>query len=170
VTRILTGVAALVVGVGAPLLSGCGASTGLQVAAALDGGSRDGETSEAPFEASTVRTDASVELDAMTVTPIPDTGPEASTDHTSAEASTRCTMAPNQVGAMAYGPPHVACAIMWQETCDGMPYYATCACPQGTCSCVGQTTTVVNNFSYQGCANCYEVPPSDIFALCGFPQ
>ena len=65
-TRILTGVAALVVGVGAPLLSGCGRSTVLQSAAALDGGGRDREGSEAPFEASTVRTDAPVELDAMT--------------------------------------------------------------------------------------------------------
>jgi hypothetical protein len=156
VTRILAGVAALVAGVGAPLLSACGGSAGLQLAAALDEGGRDGG-----FEASTVRTDASVEVDAMTVAPI---------RHTSAEASTRCKINPNPGGGGVAGPTP-ACTIIWEETCDGMPYYATCACPQGTCSCVGQTTTVVNNFNDPGCADdCTAVSASAVFALCGFPQ
>jgi hypothetical protein len=163
--RILTGFAAFVAIMGAPLVAGCGGSTAFQGSAGLDGGGRDGDAGDAPLDANVISRD----LDAMTVAPIPDTGPDAAIGDVSAEASGRCAIASNPVGG-GVGGPTPACTIMWQENCDGIPYYATCACPQGTCSCVGKTTTVVNSFSYKGCADCYAVLPRDIFALCGFPQ
>jgi hypothetical protein len=84
------------------------------------------------------------------------------------------------------------CTTLLQETCGQTTYYATCACPQGTCGCVGPTTLVVD---FTGCPYCpgeVDVPPGDfdaaeaivkdagaykgaraaarqVFALCGFP-
>jgi hypothetical protein len=70
------------------------------------------------------------------------------------------------------------CSVTISETCGSTTYYATCACPYGTCGCVGPSTSSVVNFT--GCPNCPTVmgpPPwgtgitaNDVFALCGFPH
>lgn len=103
-------------------------------------------------------------------------------DTTDADASTACSPSPSGAGRF-FGSEQ--CTTMMQETCGGTTYYATCACPQGTCGCVGPTTRVVN---FTGCPYCPTQMPmdlpgvsgsgpsgmgisaSEVFALCGFPH
>jgi hypothetical protein len=104
-------------------------------------------------------------------------GPTQSVIATQGDASLACTVTPG--GGTAGG---ASCTAMMQETCGSATYYATCSCPEGTCGCVGPTTTSVVNF--KGCPACPGFPEVGsptwfqqgvastraIFALCGFPH
>lgn len=59
------------------------------------------------------------------------------------------------------------CLTNQAESCKdgGLVYQATCACPQGTCACVGSSTNIV---TFTGCPTCPTLPQA--FKLCGFPQ
>ena len=57
------------------------------------------------------------------------------------------------------------CIAPLGEMCGDAGYQATCACPQGTCACLGASTSVV---SFTGCPNC--PTPEEAFTLCGFPH
>jgi hypothetical protein len=60
------------------------------------------------------------------------------------------------------------CSVMFSETCGGINFDVSCACPQGTCACFGPTTTVV---PFSGCPVCPGPnSQSSVFALCGFPR
>ena len=60
------------------------------------------------------------------------------------------------------------CSAMFSETCGGISFDVSCACPQGTCACFGPTTTVV---AFSGCPVCPGPnSESSVFALCGFPR
>ncbi len=148
-------VAAVVAGVGPMLLSGCGGPSGVQVALGI----HEAGLSEAGLDADAESRDTDVLADATT----------APSMEAGAEASTGCTVAPDSKGGWWDPGEGGACAIIWQETCDGALYTATCACPQGTCGCVGQTTSVVS-FGCQANSNCLAMSASDVLALCGFPK
>jgi hypothetical protein len=70
-----------------------------------------------------------------------------------------------------------SCTISFGEMCGSTSYHVTCACPQGTCACIGTTTSVVD---FAGCPNCPGDPNTvagpgsstiaQVFALCGFPK
>jgi hypothetical protein len=64
-------------------------------------------------------------------------------------------------GAGSSGAPF--CETTGDQTCGGKSYQVTCACPQGTCACFGDTTTVV---PFAGCPKC--PGPSQAFVICGF--
>jgi hypothetical protein len=91
-----------------------------------------------------------------------------------------CT--PMNVGGAGGGQGE--CTSMFGETCGGIDYQATCACPQGTCACFGPSTHVI---SFKGCPACPGALPNppgtigglttkgaltmdQVFALCGFPH
>jgi|HubBroStandDraft_1064217.scaffolds.fasta_scaffold14278_5 hypothetical protein len=95
------------------------------------------------------------------------------------DSSTACS---SSGGGGTFGSEE--CTTMMQETCGSTTYYATCACPEGSCGCVGPTTRVVN---FTGCPYCPTqmpmepgvftsfpdgtgIPASEVFALCGFPH
>jgi hypothetical protein len=76
---------------------------------------------------------------------------------------------PHGGGVSTINDPYTdaACLTNQGESCSdgGFVYQATCACPQGTCACVGLSTTIV---AFTGCPTCPTLPQA--FALCGFPQ
>ena len=58
------------------------------------------------------------------------------------------------------------CGAFAEETCSGVSYSVSCACPQGTCACQGPSSTSV---AFAGCPVC-PTSPQQLFAACGFPQ
>jgi hypothetical protein len=52
----------------------------------------------------------------------------------------------------------------YQETCGGIAYQVSCACPQGSCACFASSTSVIN---FTGCPSCPTLEQG--LALCGFP-
>jgi hypothetical protein len=65
-------------------------------------------------------------------------------------------------GAATQGP--TGCTVTFGETCGDAGYQTVCACPQGTCACLGSSTSVV---SFAGCPAC--PTNAEAFTLCGFP-
>jgi hypothetical protein len=67
------------------------------------------------------------------------------------------------------------CTSQFGETCGSTNYQVVCGCPQGTCVCFGDTTTVVK---FDGCPSCPApvatspgaTTSQELFKLCGFPQ
>jgi len=59
-----------------------------------------------------------------------------------------------------------SCSAFANETCDGVSYLVSCACPQGTCACQGPSSSFV---AFTGCPAC-PTSPEQMFAACGFPQ
>jgi hypothetical protein len=57
-----------------------------------------------------------------------------------------------------------SCSGFAQETCSGVSYSVSCACPQGTCACQGPSSTFV---AFPGCPVC-PTSPEQLFAACGF--
>jgi hypothetical protein len=57
------------------------------------------------------------------------------------------------------------CTLGFGETCGGIDYTATCACPQGTCVCFGPSSTQVVSFT--DCPSC--PGPAQVYKLCGYP-
>jgi hypothetical protein len=57
------------------------------------------------------------------------------------------------------------CESDFAKVCGGTRYQVICACPEGTCACLGPSTHVV---SFGNCPYC---PQQDqvVYALCGFP-
>jgi hypothetical protein len=56
------------------------------------------------------------------------------------------------------------CESDFAKQCGTTRYEVVCACPEGTCACLGPSTHVV---SFSNCPYC---PASDaVYALCGFP-
>jgi hypothetical protein len=68
----------------------------------------------------------------------------------------------NGTGAGTFS--QTSCFFSFGETCNGTMYQATCACPQGACSCVGLSTQVIG---ITGCPACPGA--AEVFKLCGFP-
>ena len=59
-----------------------------------------------------------------------------------------------------------SCNGFADETCSGVSYSVSCACPQGTCACQGASSTFV---AFAGCPVC-PTSAEQMFAACGFPQ
>jgi hypothetical protein len=59
-----------------------------------------------------------------------------------------------------------SCSAFANETCSGVSYSVSCACPQGTCACQGPSSSFV---AFSGCPSC-PTSPQELFAVCGFPQ
>jgi hypothetical protein len=68
-------------------------------------------------------------------------------------------------GGGGVGEP-ASCSAFASETCSGVSYFVSCACPQGTCACQGPSSTFV---AFAGCPAC-PTSPEQMFAACGFPQ
>jgi hypothetical protein len=64
------------------------------------------------------------------------------------------------------------CTSTFGEACDGTVYQVSCACPQGSCECLGASAHVIH---FVGCPHCPDETPlgpttiARVFALCGFP-
>jgi hypothetical protein len=79
------------------------------------------------------------------------------------------------IGGGGYGPDGALgltqeeCSSTFQEMCGGTIYQVSCSCPRASCVCFGQSTTVVD---LTGCPACpgLDPGPTNIFALCGFPN
>jgi hypothetical protein len=96
-------------------------------------------------------------------TPPGDAGATANRD----AAPIRCAMGGGgggSAGGGGGGGP-ASCDIMAQETCAGVSYQVSCACPAGSCACFGPTTSIV---SFAGCPTCPTI--AQAFQACGFPQ
>jgi hypothetical protein len=84
---------------------------------------------------------------------------------------------PTPVGGTGGNGGPGSCTITLGEMCGSASYHVTCACPQGTCACLGATTKVIN---FGGCPHCPGDPfmvggsgattAAEVFALCGFPN
>ncbi len=80
-------------------------------------------------------------------------------------APSACVMGGGGGGSAGGGGGPVTCDIMVQESCGGVNYQVSCACPQGSCACFGTTTSIV---SFGGCPTC--PMPVQAFQVCGFPH
>jgi hypothetical protein len=76
-----------------------------------------------------------------------------------------CLPSMNHTGGGTVGPQ---CYQPWAETCGGIEYAATCACPQGTCVCFGPSSTQV--IRLPGCSPPLFCPSqAQAYKNCGFP-
>jgi hypothetical protein len=97
-------------------------------------------------------------------TPAPDAAPPRASD----DASAACSPIG---GNMTSG--NGECDVAFGESCNGINYQVSCACPLGSCVCFGPASTRVVDFP--GCPYCPSTPSigpttlAQAFELCGFP-
>jgi hypothetical protein len=170
-TRLFMGSCRIVFGVVLLSLSACGGKSNGGDEGGMSAGSSDGSSSAAidsGVASALSGADSGTARPGTNSTPPPGNGPtpsDAGAPGIHDAAPSGCILGPGGGGTAGGGGGAVSCDVMVQETCAGVNYQVTCACPQGSCACFGPASSIG---SFSGCPTCPTV--AQAFQSCGFPQ